>query len=283
MDARPPFLDPDLALPASSIGSRRSPRLIPAVAGLALLLVAPAAASAAGSASTLPKGTAVVSRGVCTTSATDPQARAATFTVRMKDVPPTSSYGFSVRLEERLPGAKWKALKGTAVPAGFGAFVTAKSGAPRLSRRFNLQGLHPGSSYRLRATYRWSSSSGSRTIRRTSRACAVKDLRPHVGLTGAFGWQPSTTGGEVAYRIGLRADGLDALKGVDVPIVVRQGQTVLATGVLHPAAATENVLLPGKRCTLGVPVTVQIDPDGLVDDRQDTDDLLTTACVPVTR
>ncbi|WP_026911442.1 hypothetical protein [Patulibacter minatonensis] len=266
-------------MPAPLTGPRRSRRLLP-LTGLALLLAAPVGASAA---TTVPAGAVAVSRGVCTTSATDASARAATFTVRMKDVPPSSSYGFSVRLEERLPGAKWKALKGASVPTGFGDFVTAKSGAPSLSRRFNVQGLHAGSSYRLRATYRWSTGGASRAVRRTSRACVVKDLRPHVGLTGDFGWLPSTAGGEVAYRIGLRADGLDALKGVDVPVVVRQGQTVLATGVLHPAAATENVLLPGKRCTQGVPVMVQIDPDGLVDARPDTDGQLTASCAPVTR
>jgi hypothetical protein len=247
---------------------------------LAPVLAAPAGAAAAP---VVPPGTVAVSRGVCTTSATDVAARAATFTVRTKDLPPSSSYGFSVRLEERVPGAKWKALKGAAVPIGFGEFVTAKSGAPSLSRRLNVQGLHPGSSYRLRATFRWAGGTAPRVTRRTSRACVVKDLRPHVGLTGDFGWLPSTTGGEVAYRIGLRADGLDALKGIDVPVVVRQGQTVLATGVLHPAAATETVLLSGKRCLQGVPVTVQIDPDGVLDARPDTDGLLTTSCTPVTR
>ncbi|MEV4422893.1 hypothetical protein AB0L40_23370 [Patulibacter sp. NPDC049589] len=254
---------------------------VPVLAAAGLLAL-PGGASAV-SAPTIPAGASKVSRGVCTTSATDPQARAASFTVRMRDVPPTSSYGFAVRLEERLPGGRWKALKGAAVPAGFGDFVTARSGAPSLSRRFNVQGLHAGSSYRLRATYKWMAFGGYRATERVSKACKVKDLRPDVGLTGEFGWQPSTAGGEVAYRIGLASDGLDALKGVDVPVVVRQGQTVLATGSVRPAAAGEVLLVPGRRCVQGQPVTVQLDPDGLVDDRVATDDVLSAPCAPVSR
>lgn len=250
-----------------------------------VVLASPVVASAATAepSSTVPRGSAKVSRGVCTTSATDAAARAASFTVRVRDIAPSTSYGFATKLEERLPGGRWKVLKGTAVPAGFGAFQTARTGAPSMTRRINVQGLHPGSSYRLRVTYRWTTSTGTLQTRRTSSSCAVKDVRPDVGLTGEFGWQPSAAGGEVAYRIGIGADGLDDLKGVDVPIEVRQGTSVLATGVLRPGAAKEAVLLPGRRCVQGQPVTVELDPEGLVDDRVAADDLLTTACTPVGR
>jgi hypothetical protein len=266
-------------LPSSSTGLRRS---APAVLAASLLLLTPAAASAAPSAK-VPPGTAKVSRGVCSTSAADPQSRAASFSVAVRDLPGSGSYGFSTRLEERVPGARWKVLKGTDVPTGFGAFQTARSGAPSMTRRITVRGLHPGSSYRLRVTYRWTGSSATTVVRRTSRACAVKDLRPDVGLTGEFGWQPSTTGGEVAYRIGLASDGLDALKGVDVPIVVRQGQSVLAMGTFRPSAAAEVLVLAGRRCVQGSPVTVELDPDGLVEDRDATDDVLSASCAPVGR
>lgn len=251
----------------------------------ALPLAAPALAAAAPSSSsgTVPRSAAKVSRGICTTSPTDTAARAASFTVKVRDVPPATAYGFSVRLEERLPGERFRALKGAAVPAGFGAFQTARSGAPSMSRRINVQGLHPGSSYRLRVTYRWTTEGGTLTTRRTSSSCAVKDVRPDVGLSGAFGWQPSVAGGEVAYRVGISADGLGDLKGVDVPIQVRQGTSILATGVLRPAAANETVLLPGRRCVQGQPVTVELDPEGVLDDRVAADDLLTASCTPVGR
>lgn len=268
------------ALPASSTGPRRSTVLPSLALGLALL-AAPAGASAATPPP--PPGAASVSRGVCTTSATDPQGRAAAFTVRMRQLASSTSYGFSVRLQERAPGGRWKVLKGSAVPEGFGAFESARPGAPRMTRLITVQGLHPGSSYRVRVTYRWTTPSGVREAARTSRACAVRDARPDVGLTGEFGWQPSAAGGEVAYRIGLRADGLDALKGLDVPIVVRQGQTVLLEGTVRPSTASEIVTLAGKRCIQGQPVTVQLDAGDLVEDRDAANDLLTAACAPVTR
>jgi hypothetical protein len=268
-------------LPASPTGPRRSSFLaLPALAAGLVLLAVPSGAAAASASPPLP-GLAKVSRGVCTTSPTDPQARAAGFVVRMRELPGASSYGFAVRLQERAPGAGWKTLKGAAVPAGFGEFETARTGAPRMTRRLNVRGLHPGSSYRVRVQFRWSTPAGVRELTRTSRACAVRDERPNVGLTGEFGWQPSAAGGEVAYRVGLTADGLGALEGVDVPVVVRQGQTVLASGLLRPSAAAEVVALAGRRCMQGQPVTVQLDPDGLVEDRDAADDVLTAACVPV--
>ncbi|CAB4957699.1 unannotated protein [freshwater metagenome] len=269
-----------LALPSPSTGPRRSaPALL---AAASLLLLTPAVAGAAPSAK-VPSGSAKVSRGVCTTSATDPQARAASFAVTVRDLPPAGSYGFSTRLEERMPGARWRTLRGADVPTGFGAFQTARSGAPSMTRRITVRGLHAGSSYRLRVTYRWTGPSSTTVVRRTSRACAVKDLRPDVGLTGEFGWQPSTTGGEVAYRIGLASDGLDALKGVDVPIVVRQGQSVLAMGTFRPSAASEVLVLAGRRCVQGAPVAVELDPDGLVEDRDAPNDALSASCEPVGR
>lgn len=272
-------------MPSPSSGHRRSAPFVIAGAAVAALALSPAAsaAPATGSTGNVPRAAASVSRGVCTTSASDPQARAASFAVRVRDVPPASSYGFSVKLQERAPGARWTTLKGSAVPAGFGEFESAKPGAPRMSRRLNVQGLHPGSSYRLRVTYRWTGPSGVLQTTRTSRACAVKDLRPDVVLTGVPGWQPSTTGGEVAYRIGLRAEGLDALKGIDVPVVVRQGTTVLATGVVRPAAATEELLLPGRRCMQGSPVTVELDPDRTLADRVAVGQPLSAPCVPASR
>lgn len=288
--ASPP--DPIRTVTPSPTVPRRSRRTTAArrgalVVAAALTLATPAAASAAPAATSepgaVPRGAAKVSRGVCTTSPTDAAERAASFTVRVRDLPPSTAYGFSVKLQERLPGERWKTLRGAAVPTGFGAFETARTGAPSMSRRINVQGLHPGSSYRLRVTYRWSTAERTRTARRTSSSCVVKDARPDVGLTGAFGWQPSVAGGEVAYRIGIRADGLGDLKGVDVPIEVRQGSSVLATGVLRPGGASETVLLPGRRCVQGPPVTVELDPQGLVEDRIAADDLLTTACAPVGR
>lgn len=261
-------------------GLRRS---LLAVPGLAVLAVLAAPAGALAAPSSVPAGSAKVSRGVCTTSISDPQLRAASFTVRMRDLAPSSSYGFAVRLQERPAGGRWKTLKGADVPTGFGGFVTARTGAPSLTRVFNVQGLHPGSTYRLRTSFRWNGDDGPRTAVRTSRACSVKDLRPDVGLTGDVGWRPSTAGGEVAYRIGLRSDGLDALKGVEVAVVVRQGSMTLATGTIRPSAAEEVVLVTGRRCMQDLPVTVQLDPDGKVDDRDPTDDVLTTTCAPVTR
>jgi hypothetical protein len=190
------------------------------------------------------------------------------------------TYGFSAQLEERVPGGTWTALKGPAAPAGLTAFKAARRGSARMVRRLTVRGLRPGSTYRLRADGRWARTDSTRAVAVTSRSCTVKDVRPNVALTGVFGWQPSTAGGEVAYRIGVRTTTVEALGTVDVPVLLRQGETTLATGTFRPTGEGY-VLLPGKRCVQGQPVIVTLDPDNVIDDREPTDDVLRAECVPV--
>jgi hypothetical protein len=240
-----------------------------------------APAGAANRAPTVPADAASVSRGVCTTSATDPQARAVSFTVRVRDVASASSFGFVPHLEEQQPGGRWTRLKGSAAPPGFEVLVPARAGAELLVRKITVRGLRPGSRYRLGVDSQWSYPAGVRQLSHTSRSCTVRDVRPNIAVTGEFGWQPSTVGGEVAYRIGVGATNLAPLRTTDVAVVVRQGDTVLASGTYRPSTAREPVLLQGKRCVAGTPVVVQLDPQNLVDDRDPVDDQLTAQCVPV--
>lgn len=255
-------------------------RLRPALSAVPIL-VALAACPAAG-ASAARTSDLTVSRGSCTTSATDAQARSATFVVRMKARPDASTYGFSPQLEEKLPGGAWVLLKGAEAPAGLTAFRAARGGSVRMVRRIIVRGLRSGSAYRLRVGGRYlRNTGGTRAVQVVSASCTVKDVRPNVALTGVFGWQPSTVGGEVAYRIGVRTSTSEALAGSDVPVVVRQGETTLATGSFRPTGEGDVVLVPGKRCMQGQPVVVTLDPDDVIDDREPTDDVLRAECVPV--
>jgi hypothetical protein len=256
--------------------SRISSRL--ALCALPLLVVATTAPAA--DAATRKAADVSVSRGACTTSPTDAQARSATFVVRMKARADASSYGFLPQLEERLPGGTWTALKGPDAPAGLAAFKSARRGSQRMVRRINVRGLRSGSAYRLRVEGRYLRGTTQRSTTVLSASCTVKDVRPNVALTGVFGWQPSTAGGEVAYRIGVRATAAESLAATDVPILLRQGETTLASGSF-PATAEGYVLLSGKRCVQGQPVVVTLDPDDVIDDREPTDDILRAECVPV--
>ena len=78
----------------------------------------------------------------------------------------------------------------------------------------------------------------------------------------------------------MRATSAESLAATDVPILLRQGETTLATGSFR-ATADGYVLLPGKRCVQGQPVVVTLDPDNVIDDREPTDDVLRAECVPV--
>lgn len=257
------------------------PRIPRRLALCALPFLVALAPVAAADAATARPGELTVSRGACTTSATDPQARSAAFVVRMKARPDAAAYGFVTQLDERLPGGAWTTLKGTEAPAGLAALRTARRGSKRMVRRITVRGLRSGSSYRLRVEGRYVRAGGSRAVQVMSGSCTVKDVRPNVALTGVFGWQPSTIGGEVAYRIGVRATTAEALGTTDVPIVLRQGETTLATGSFRPTGEGDVVLIPGKRCIQGQPVVVTLDPQDLIDDREPADDVLRAECVPV--
>lgn len=251
---------PSLALPA-------------AVAALALVGPSPAGAASVSSSN------AYVTRGVCTTSIADAQARAASFSVGLREFTrKATSYGFRAQIQERVGKGRWTTLKGAQSPDGLGTWQDAQSGSTKMVRKITVRGLRPGSAYRLRVGYRWIGPGGKTSASRTSRSCHVKDLRPNVGVDKDVGWTPGTTGGQVVYRVPVTASGLDALRTADVVVEIRQGSVVLGRTTFRPTSSSDVELVPGRRCVSGQPITVVLDPDGVIDERNERDNSVTVPC-----
>ncbi len=246
---------------------------------LAVPLVAAVLAPSAAGAAERPAPSSV-SRAACTTSATDPQQRAVDFVVRMSDMPAASlSYGFRLRLQERVAGRSWRTLRRSELPAGLQPNQTARSGTRRMVRRIGVRGLRPGSSYRVRVAFRWLRPNGDlRTAAAVSRACQVDDLRPNLAVGGPVAWTPAPTAGEVVYRVPVRTERSAALAGRPVVVAVLQDGTELGRTEIAPVGGDEIVLLPGRRCASDRPLRVVIDPDGTVDERDEDDNAVRTRC-----
>lgn len=262
---------------------RRSllPLAVPAVA-IGLFLAGPGPASAATA--TVSASNAYVTRGVCTTSVADPQSRAASFTVGLREFTrKATSYGFKAQIQERAPRGRWTTLTGAQSPDGIGSWQDAQPGSVKMLRKITVRGLRPGSSYRLRVNYRWVTPAGKKTATRTSRSCPITDLRPNLSIGNVLGWTPGTTGGQVVYRVQVISTRLDALRSSDVALEVRQGGQLLGRTSFRPTSALDTELVPGRRCVSGQPITVVVDPDGLIDEQNEQDNSTTVACNPATR
>lgn len=245
------------------------------VAGASTAVAASSAGSGSRVASSPP---ASVSGGVCTTSLDDPQARAASFNVRMVRGEGGSSFGFTATLQEKVRGGTWTTLSGSASPAGLDSFQPAAVGAGSMVRRINVRGLRMGSAYRLKVSFRWAGPNGKQTLTRRSSSCTVKELRPNLGVARSLGWIPGTSGGQVVYLARLRVARATALTDHTVTLSVLQGGTLLGTATVAPLAHGATALVPAARCRAGADVTIRIETAPAVEERTLADNELTTRC-----
>lgn len=260
---------------------RRSLPSLVLPAAIAGLLVAGAGSA---SAATISSSNAYVTRGVCTTSVADAQARAASFTVGLREFTrKATSYGFRAQIQERAAGGRWTTLTGAQSPDGLGSWQDAQPGSVKMVRKITVRGLRPGSSFRLRVGFRWVTATGKQTVTRTSRACSVVDLRPNLAIQGTVGWTPGTTGGQVVYRVPVSVSRLEALRKAEVVLEVRQGDQVLGRTSFRPTSGFDYELVPGRRCVGGQPITVTLDPEGLIDEQNEQDNSATVSCNAVVR
>jgi hypothetical protein len=257
--------------------SFRSALVLGAVAAGAFASAVPAASAA----STATPGTHI-SRPVCTTSLDDPQARAATFTVRAARGASATAFGFTATLQEKPAGGKWTSLSGEASPAGLGSFQPAADGAASMVRRINVRGLRMGSAYRLKVAFRWETPGGKQRVTRRSTACTVKELRPNLAVLRSLPRIPGTRGDQVVYRTQIRVKHGRAttLAEKKVTVSVSQGTTLLGRVEPVPLYNGAVVLIPGTVCTSGSDITYRIEVAPAIEESDVADNELTVPCGP---
>lgn len=227
---------------------------------LALLLLWPAAADAA-----------TVKVAGCV-PALDPVARSATFEARVKAARGSDrmQLRFTLQVRDERLAARWRKV----VAPGFDQWLTSASGVRRYAYTRTIQNLSAPASYRTIVRFRWLDQDGEvlRSTRATSAACRQPDLRPDLEPV-LVEPAPGPDGDPARYRAVIRNAGRTAAGPFDVAL----GDAVAhVTGLAGGAEQTLTFSVPA--CTAATLLTV--DPGGLVDERDEADNVLGPVCQP---
>jgi hypothetical protein len=236
------------------------------IAALAVLLALAAPAPAATSARALVRD--------CRTGV-EAAARRAVFEGRMDALTGAARMQMRFTLQVRTPtDARWETVDAPA----FGGWHTAAPGVHRYVFTRRVIELPAPARYRVRVRFRWLDADGATVRRRsaTSRTCRQPDLRPDVHpLALGVTWLPA---GGARYTLAVANRGESESGPFDVVVTVDGRDQPAETADGLAPGAEDTVVLAGAACTPGLPVTVRIDPDGLVDEAEEADNVLTATC-----
>lgn len=238
-----------------------------------LLCCLAAALLAAAPASALPRSAAKARLAEC-----DTEARGAVFQGEMRAVGGATRLQMRFRLQTRTaPGERWTRVEAP----GWGVWTTADPGIRRYVFTRRVAGLPAPGHYRAAIAYRWLDAAGHATARarRATGACRQPDPRPDLEVAGVRA-QAGSAPGRLRYLVTLRNTGRSLADAFLVELTV--GEEVLST-LLDPLAAGGRfeAALEGPACAADTPLTLRVDPDARVDERDETGNTVTTPC-PVT-
>jgi hypothetical protein len=233
---------------------------------VAATLLVPAAAGAA------PSG----ARLLGCESALEPDAREATFEGRMRSVRGAVRMQMRFTLQSRSRDTpRWRAI-----PApGFGRWLTSDANVARYVYTKRVVSLLAPASYRTTVRFRWLDAAGERlaSARATSPVCRQQDLRPNLrplGVEAREGADPE----HARYLVPLVNRGRTLAGPFDV--VVSVDGTTLAPAQVPELAEGEHALVEvqGPPCSDGQMLTVDVDPTGAVDERNEADNRFSVPC-----
>jgi CARDB len=235
-----------------------------AVMTIALLLAFPAGADAAS-----------VKLLDCT-PALEPAVRSATFEARMHAVRRTERMQVRFTLQVREDGlGGWRRL---AAP-GFDTWLTSEPEVRRYLYAKTITNLTAPSVYRTVVRFRWLDAAGAaiKRARATSAACRQPDMRPNLQAQ-RVDVLPDTDPDRRRYEVALRNAGrTDALPFAATLAVDGEQLGPLAVPGLA-AGAEQTLTFTGPPCQAGSQLTVALDPDEVVEESDEDDNILVTPC-----
>ena len=173
---------------------------------------------------------------------------------------------------------RWHAV---AAP-GFGRWVSSNPGVSRYVYTKRVENLVAPASYRALVRFRWLGTDGRRLASRlaTSPACGQPDLRPNLRPLDIMA-RPAPGPGTTRYAIPVVNRGRSPAGGVELALTV--GGQVLPLQIVEQLEAGERrvVSVEGPSCKPGSELTVDVDPSGAVDERDEADNRLTLPCPSV--
>jgi CARDB len=244
---------------------------------IAFILVLVAGALAPAAASAVPASSAVGgARLVSCVSALDPADRVAAFEGRMRIVRGSARMQMRFTLQTRSPDqVHWHAL---AAP-GFGRWLSSNPGIGRFVYTKRLVALEAPASYRTLVRFRWLGRDGHRVAsdRSTSPICHQADLRPNLKPLG-IDERPGADAEHARYVVPVTNRGKTAAGPFDVVVTVDGATLTPAQSPDLDPGEKALVEVEGPPCTAGSMLTVDVDPTGAVDERDEVDNRLSVPC-----
>jgi hypothetical protein len=214
-----------------------------------------------------------------TTCRTDPSAAAGRYAVFTGSMPAlTGTDRMAMRfdmLQRRAPSSDFTAVD---VPK-WARWETSKPGRSSFTFSRRVNGLAPGTDYSAVVRFRWYDADGAlqHSARRVSATCHQPDTRPDLRaapLTADRGSEPGTA----TYTYVVRNTGKGPAGPFDV-VLTPGGAPQPAQRLAGLDAGEQQVVtLAGPLCQAGSTVSLAVDASDEVDERDETDDVVQSAC-----
>lgn len=164
---------------------------------------------------------------------------------------------------------------------GFGRWVSSNPGVSRYVYTKRVENLVAPASYRALVRFRWLGAGGRRLASRlvTSPTCVQPDLRPNLrplDIVARPAPGPKTT----RYAIQVVNRGRSPASSSELVLTVGGQALPLQTVEQLEAGERRVVSVVGPTCEPGSELTVDVDPRGAVDERDEADNRLTLPCPP---
>jgi hypothetical protein len=206
---------------------------------------------------------------------TDVAARSATFEGRMRAWRHSARLQMRFRLQAQTPDDPvWRGVD----VESFGQWRSADVGVRRFVYDKRVEQLLAPAAYRVVVRFRWLDARGHVVgrARRTSVACREPDPRPNLLIrqlivtgtgkaTAHYVAVVANTGRTTAPAFGVRFDAAGVPFASSSAAALAPGETV-------------RVPVDGPACTAAESMDAVVDPDGLIDERNEADNELTTTC-----
>jgi hypothetical protein len=208
--------------------------------------------------------------------ALDPEERTATFEARMRPV--RDSERMQVRFALQVREDELHAWRRVAAE-GFDTWLTSMPDVRRYSYAKTVVNLSAPAAYRTVVRFRWLDADGAvvKSAREVSASCRQPDMRPNL-VPRRVDVLPGPDADTRSYAVTVRNDGRSAADPFTATL--QAGGADLGTlGVLGLAAGVQRVITyTAPPCTAGAPLTVTLDPDEAVDERDEDDNVLIAPC-----
>jgi CARDB len=209
--------------------------------------------------------------------ALDPATRSATFEARMRSARGSErmQVRFTLQVREDAPSG-WRRVAAT----GFDTWLTSQPEVRRYTYAKTVTNLSAPAAYRTIVRFRWLDEDGAtvKSARVTSAGCRQPDLRANLEPRG-IDFLPGLDAGKRRYAVLLHNSGRTDAPPFAATLAIGDDAQPASLAVPGLAAGTQRIVtFTGPPCQAGSQLTVTLDPDEAVDERDEDDNVLSMPC-----